>query len=218
MTKPLCLSAAVLSTPRCLRALFCTGLLAAGILESHAQGHLVPNGVVGNLFPNEIDIWNSGPSIVGFALRPSGTEQPSSYPNVFTFEEPLTVYVQVFFVAPNDPITFQTARTELTSGSTRVFQPGVPFYVGFQTGADTIPPAQPFDLPSYSYVDPVFGWAKLENVGGKIQLLDSALEFQGGGIYAGTQTIIPIPEPSWMGLFALGAAIMARGSKTKRIA
>ena len=31
---------------------------------------------------------------------------------------------------------------------------------------------------------------------------------EGGGIYAGTQTIIPIPEPSGMALGALGALLL----------
>jgi hypothetical protein len=41
-----------------------------------------------------------------------------------------------------------------------------------------------------------------------IQMLNSRLEIEGGGIYAGTQTIIPIPEPSVLGLSALGALLL----------
>jgi hypothetical protein len=39
---------------------------------------------------------------------------------------------------------------------------------------------------------------------GVIQMLDSALEMEGGGIYVGTQTIIPIPEPGFLCLSACG--------------
>jgi len=40
-------------------------------------------------------------------------------------------------------------------------------------------------------------------------MLDSALEYQGGGIYAGTDNIIPAPEPSEFALTALGALFPA---------
>jgi hypothetical protein len=61
--------------------------------------------------------------------------------------------------------------------------------------------------PNGIYSDPLFGWAELENVNGTIELLDSALEYQGGGIYAGTENIIPAPEPSEFALGALGALL-----------
>lgn len=38
-------------------------------------------------------------------------------------------------------------------------------------------------------------------------MLDSALEYGGVGIYAGTQTIILIPEPNTLGLFSLGGLL-----------
>ena len=68
------------------------------------------------------------------------------------------------------------------------------------------------------YADPLFGWVELENVGGTIELLNGAIEYQGGEIYAGTQTIIPVPEPSALGLVALGAIFLGghRGRQFKR--
>ena len=40
-------------------------------------------------------------------------------------------------------------------------------------------------------------------------MLDSAIEYKGGGIYAGTQNIIPVPEPSELAVAALGALLYA---------
>jgi len=42
-------------------------------------------------------------------------------------------------------------------------------------------------------------------------MLDAALEVGGGGIYVGTQTIIPIPEPGIFSLSAFGALILGWG-------
>ena len=91
---------------------------------------------------------------------------------------------------------------ELTYPNTYIFDEGSPFYVGLYTGNVQNAP------PNGIYNDPLFGWAELENVNGAIELLDSALEYQGGGIYAGTQNIIQIPEPSVLGLFALGGLFL----------
>jgi hypothetical protein len=44
---------------------------------------------------------------------------------------------------------------------------------------------------------------------GAIELLHSALEIQGGGIYAGTTSIIPTPEPGALCLTALGGFVFA---------
>jgi hypothetical protein len=84
-----------------------------------------------------------------------------------------------------------------------VFEDGIPFYVGLYTG----------HFPQNGiYQDPVFGWALFVNNQGVIQMLDSALEYGGAGIYAGTQTIIP--EPCTIAFFALGSLLLAsRGLK-----
>src|SRR5665213_1051045 len=188
--------------------MFC---LFGAVLKLHSQGSLVPNGVVATLFAGEIDLnWPQETQINGFSLTPSGEQQPTTYNNIFSFSEPVTIGVRVFLVSSGDAISLQPIQsqsfTELLYPNNYVFQAGVPFYVGLYSGANIAPPYPP--TPPYTYLDPVFGWAELENVGGTIELLDSALEYQGGGIYAGTQTIIPAPEPSEFALGALGALLL----------
>ena len=106
-------------------------------------------------------------------------------------------------VSLNNPISQQAIVTssypELTFPNNYVFNEGSPFYVGLYTG-ETLPQNGIYD-------DPLFGWARLVNNQGVIQMLDSALEYKGGGIYAGTQNIIPVPEPSELELAALGVLL-----------
>jgi hypothetical protein len=87
--------------------------------------------------------------------------------------------------------------TELGS-SGRDMPSGVPFYLGFYTG---------YSPQGGIYSNPVFGWGEFVNNAGAIQMLDSGLEIQGGGIYAGTQNIIPVPEPSVLGFFGIAVLI-----------
>ena len=91
--------------------------------------------------------------------------------------------------------------TELLYPGRYVFDEGVPFYVGLYTGNQNDAPLNGI------YRDPLFGWAELVNNQGLIQLLGSALEYGGGGIFAGTETII-VPEPSTFGVFGLGALFL----------
>jgi hypothetical protein len=124
--------------------------------------------------------------------------------------------VRTFLVSPNNPISLQAILSQNYSEidgffggpSYQTFTEGIPFYLGFYTGYN------PFGITNINghatgyytgiYTDPVFGWGEFVNNGGVIQMLDSALEIQGGGIYAGTQTIIPVPEPSTFALVGLG--------------
>lgn len=180
------------------------GCVLGIVFRLGAQGYIVPNGVVTNLFPGEIDVWNPGTQINGFSLTPSGR-------NTFVFDEPATIGVRVLLVSQNDPVSLQPilahSYTELSLQNSYVFNVGMPFYVGLYTGGGVAPPYPPY--PPYIYTDPVFGWAELENVNGTIELLNSAVEFQGGGIYAGTQTIIPVPEPGAWALLLCGAGLFA---------
>ena len=162
----------------------------------------MPNGVVyAGLSPfggYEVDVlYNPTNSYyTGFFLKPET-------PNTFSIGKYADVGVRVFFVSVNDPISLQPilAQNYPELLGTYSFASGVPFYVGLYTGN------QPFAPPDGIYSDPLFGWARLVNNNGVIQLLDSALAYKAGGIYAGTQNLIPVPEPSTLGLVALGALV-----------
>lgn len=180
--------------------------LVGSILRSHAQGYIVPSGVVYgglNVYGGyEVKVlYNPTQSYyTGFWLNPQNL-------TIFSFDKHLDVGVRVFFVSVNDPISLQSILSqnyaELTPGNNYLFASGAPFYVGLYTGN------QPFAPPDGIYcTDPLFGWARLVNNNGVIQLLDSALAYKTGGIYAGTQNLIPVPEPTTMGLVTLGALIV----------
>jgi hypothetical protein len=194
--------------------------LLAFTVSIQAQGVIVPQGVVTNLFAGEIDLnWAQETQINGFSLTPMGKQQPTLYPNIFNFDEPVTIGVRVFLVNAGDTVSLQpilsSSYTELQDGQNYVFKVGAPFYVGLYSGANVAPPYPP--TSPYNYLDPVFGWAELENVNGTIELLNNALEYQGAGIIAGTDTIIPTPEPSTWALLACGAGLFAiRRRKRKR--
>ena len=165
-------------------------------IQGAAQGVIVPNGVVqanvGNTFAVHVIQDPNDGNYTGFLLFPQGGNTFS--PAIFADEG-----VRVFFVSPNDPISLQPILSQNYSeflGPT-VIANGSPFYLGFFTGK-TFP-------VNGVYSDPLFGWARLVNINGTIQLLDSALEY-GGGIYAETQTIIPVPEPGVYALAAVGVA------------
>jgi hypothetical protein len=178
------------------------GLLVGSIFQSHAQGYIVPNGVVYaglNLSGGyEVDVLRDPANsyYTGFWLKPVNM-------NTFSFDKYADVGVRVFLVSANDPISLQPivlqSYTELAFPNSYVFASGVPFLVGLYTGN------QPFAPQNGIYSDPLFGWARLVN-NGVILLLDSALAYKAGGIYAGTQTLIP--EPSTVGLFGLGALLL----------
>jgi hypothetical protein len=189
------------------------------VIQVRSQGYIVPNGVVSNFdglfFAGEIDVLhnpanpNSGGSYTGFLLDPVNAD-------TFQFNPVLDVGVRVFLVSSNNPVSLQPilsqSYTELLSPNNYVFANGVPFYVGLYTGNMTSPP------PNGIYSDPLFGWAELENVNGTVEILNSALEYQGGGIYAGTQNIIAIPEPSTLGFSVLGGWLLAwRRWKTRTV-
>src|SRR5882724_2643243 len=167
----------------------------------HGQGYIVPNGVVTNLFPpREISVIHDPTNLfyTGFEFDPSGT-------NTFVFNPVVDVGVRVFLVSPNLPMSLEPVLahryTELTFPGPYVFTSGVPFYVGLYTGNVQLAPQDGI------YNDPLFGWARLVNNHGEIQLLDDAMEYKGGGIFVGTQNII-VPEPNTFGLLVLGASFL----------
>lgn len=183
------------------------GCLFGVALQLHAQGYIVPNGVsyTGlNIFgAYEIRVLQnpSNGNYTGFWLAPQGMTQPI---NTFSFDRYLDEGVRVFLVSANQPISLQgilaNNYTELTYPNSYVFDSGIAFYVGLYTG-ETFPQNGVYD-------DPLFGWARLLNDQGTILMLDSALAYKAGGIYVGTQNLIPIPEPGTIGLLALGALLL----------
>jgi hypothetical protein len=188
--------------------------LLLATLQSHSQGFIVPNGVVyAGLHPfgYEVDVLRDPTNsyYTGFWLK-------SLAQNTFSFDKYADVGVRVFLVSANDPISLQPILSlnypELATFNSYVFVSGIPFYVGLYTGN------QPFAPPDGIYSDPLFGWARLVNNNGVIQLLDSALAYKAGGIYAGTQNLIPVPEPSTTGLIALGALLLGWRLRKKRVA
>lgn len=189
-------------------------LMCAGFLQLCAQGYIVPNGVqYGGLNPGfgyqVVVLQNpTNGDFTGFFLNPQDKTPPTSfYTNTFSFGTYLDEGVRVFLVSSNDPISLSPIQmqqyVELGSAPRNVFSSGVPFYVGLYTGYS------PWDeTGQYTgiYSDPLFGWARLVNNQGVIQLLDSALAYKAGGIYAGTTTTIP--EPSTCALTAAGLLLL----------
>jgi hypothetical protein len=176
------------------------------IVQAHSQGYIVPNGVTsGGADTNSsffcvIQNPTSGDYTVFMFLSQGG--------GTFTFDHAVDEGVRVFSVSPNDPISLQPIQAgyymELTFPNTYDIANNSPFYLGVYTGYN------PWDSHgNYTgiYTDPVFGWGEFVNNNGVIELLDSALEYGGGGIIVGTQNIIPVPEPSAIALGALGAML-----------
>jgi len=194
-----------------LRILFVLGAALAATVPAYSQGHIVPNGVTYSSagLSAVIHVMQSATNgdYTGFILRPQFKTPGSPYYMIFSFDPGAPDEgVRTFFASQNDPMSLEPiqagAYTELVLGNYYGFDPGVPFYLGFYTGHTN-------GGPPGAYSDPVFGWGEFVNNQGVIQMLDAALEVEGGGIYVGTQTIIPIPEPGILGLSACGALILA---------
>jgi hypothetical protein len=187
-------------------------LLGCANPEIQAQGYLVQDGVVYSgssavLQGYEIGVCREPTKRVftGFALIPKGKTEPTGYTNIFGCDAYVDVSVRVFLVGSNQPVSLTPilggTYTELSFFADHVFADAQPFYVGLYTGADKWHP------PDGVYEDPLFGWARLVNNRGVIELLDSALVYQAGGIYAGTLNIIPVPEPGSISLALVGLSL-----------
>jgi hypothetical protein len=173
------------------------------ILQLHSQAYLVTNGITQNSINKQINVANnpaypigSGGPFTCFSLMPVNS-------TTFQFGTCLDTGVRVFLVSPNDTISLQpilmNSYPELTSPHTYTFADASFFYLGLYTGGS---------LPQNGiYNDPLFGWAKLANIGGAIQLFDSALEYGGQGIIVGTQNII-VPEPNTIALLSIGGLLL----------
>lgn len=190
--------------------LFATaGIILAFIFQARSQGYIVPNGVTyfgPNIFGGyEIRVLQNptNSDYTGFMLKPEGMTPPTVFTNTFSFDGFADEGVRVFLVSENQPISQHALQsgsyTELMFQNSYVFEHNSPWYVGLYTGYAPV---------NGIYSDPLFGWARLVNNQGVIQLLDSALAYQAGGIYVGTQNLIPVPEPSSLALVILGGAVL----------
>ena len=178
---------------------------------ARAQGYLVADGITFNGI-------NGG---IGFTTRVLQSPTSGDYGvvflnpvggNSFLFATTADQGIRTFLVSANDPISLQSITAssypELAYPNTYSFPNGSTFFLGFFTGS-TMP-------ENGIYADPLFGWGQFRNVNGAITFLGGALEYGGGGIYAGTQTIIPVPEPTVLGLAGLGLAfVLGRTRKAK---
>jgi hypothetical protein len=183
------------------------------VLHVHSQGYIVPNGVTILPGPTRSEIHviqnPTNGDYTGFTFDSQGGD-------TFLFNPFLDEQVRTFLVSANDPVSLQPilshAYPELTYPNTYAFSQGNPFYLGFYTG---------YAPQSGIYSNPVFGWGEFVNNSGVIELLDSGLEIQGGGIYAGSQTIIEVPEPRMLAVLAIGGAMLGccsmRRLKSKRV-
>jgi hypothetical protein len=194
----------------------CLAILAFNlgiIIQIHPQGYLVQNGVTYAGYSTllggyEVDVLHDPTNLyyTGFSLDPTGKTPPTVYTNTFSFDYFVDVGVRVFLVSSNDPISLQPilsqSYTELLYPNSYVFTNGTPFYLGLYTGNVQLAPTNGI------YSDPLFGWVELVNNQGVIQMLNSGLEYQGAGIYAGTENIIPIPEPSEIALVSLAVLLL----------
>jgi hypothetical protein len=189
-----------------LKSLTCAVVALVVSLDVWAQGYIVPNGVVyvgsTNGVPYEVDVIYNPTNLfyTGFVLNPVSS-------NSFRFFTVADVGVRVFLVRSNTPVNLEPITAgdypELLYPNTYSFASGTPFYVGLYTGNQLGPPVNGI------YSDPLFGWAELVNDKGVIELLDGAMAYKAGGIYAGTQTIFDVPEPSVQVLFALACLLLS---------
>ncbi len=195
-----------------LQPLVVLGFAFAAILQAFSQGYIVPNGVTyaGDTpgLGAEIHVLQNptNADYTGFFLTPQGG-------STFLFNPFLDEGVRTFLVSAGDPISLQPIQArryaELTSPNSYTFALGAPFYLGFYTGYNPWVITNGTGVYTGIYSNPVFGWGQFVNNQGVIQLLNAALEIQGGGIYAGTQTIIPVPEPKSFGMLGSAALLFA---------
>jgi hypothetical protein len=166
--------------------------------QLYSQGYIVPSGITVSTSPENIVQVIQNPATLDY----TGFFLPYQSANTFQFSPFLDEGVRTFLVSANDPISLPSILAgnypEMTYPNMYALGNGTPFYLGFYTGNTW--------AQNGIYSDPLFGWGRFSNNNGIIQMLDSALEYGGGGIIAGTQTIIPVPEPGTLTLVALGLA------------
>jgi hypothetical protein len=161
-----------------------------------SSAFIVPAGITAlrhGLTPGELEIHVIQDPATGddtcMSFQPQGRD-------TFGFSYCLDEGVRAFLVSSNAPLSEQT----ILQGNyprlqqNQAFEPGIPFYVGFYTGRGF----------GSTYTNAVFGWGKFVTSDDVVELLDSALEYGGAGIYAGTQTIIPSQETAALNFVSSG--------------
>ena len=197
-----------------LRRLIVLVCFFATVVYADSQGYIMPNGITYSSAGSSAVIHvlqnPTNGDYTGFILRPEFKTPPNVYDTIFLFDTLPDEGVRTFLASVNDPISLQSIEAgsylEFSAGSFYGFDLDVPFYIGVYTGYTN-------GTPAGFYSNPVFGWAEFVNHQGVIQLLDSALVMEGGGIYVGTQTVIPVPEPGVLSLFAVGAFTLGYWAK-----
>jgi hypothetical protein len=120
----------------------------------------------------------------------------------------------LFVTRPGQLINDQTIANlpagDRLSYSNNLVQVGSDFYVGGAT--------EKFTDPEFQWNDQhwtVFGWAHLRaDASGQLQLVDSAVSFNEGGIVAGTLAVPEAGTWSMMGLGLIGVALATRRRTT----
>lgn len=109
----------------------------------------------------------------------------------------------------NDKTVVKLAAKDLLIPSATAAQVGRDFYIGGAT--------ESFSDPGYKSDDQhwtVFGWLHLRaDTAGKLQIVDSAMSFNEGGIVAGA---LPVPEASTWSLMGLGMCGLMLATRQKR--
>jgi hypothetical protein len=175
-----------------------TSFLKFGVdADPFAGGSIVPAGITASRWagsgPGRLELHviqnPSDGDYTCFMFEPQGRD-------TFDFNYCLDEGVRAFLVPSNAPISLppilQGNYPELKGR--QAFEPKIPFYVGFYTGRAILTNG----LPAFGlgiYTNAVFGWGKFVTRDDVMELLDSALEYGGAGIYAGTHTIISAKSP-----------------------
>ena len=109
-----------------------------------------------------------------------------------------------------DSYFFQTGMDEGEYGGSGSFDCNYAgqhrFYMGFATAL----PDWDNETGVHRLRDIFYGWALFEYSEGKLSLVQSALNADGGGIYVGTDRTTPVPEPASGALALVGAVLFLR--------
>ena len=122
-----------------------------------------------------------------------------------------TLHADSYFLhGVSDPVSgeYDIHADETVLGT---FESTFRFYLGFAT---TVNFEENWDgtFDQHAY----FGWAQFEWNNGTLSLVDSAINTEGGGIYAGTDRVTAVPEPSSGLLFCVGIAFLLHRRKLRK--